>query len=598
VNKRKQNRTGNRTNQDLEVEQLSKGLARELKIQEALEEIRSAALSMQHSDQLYEVVKIIFDQCIKLGLKADGVSLNIYDGNAKDFNLWVVTPDHDYPAQLYLPYLKNAVFDRLYVARQDGIKFLQDTLNERTLKPYFNHIRRLGLGRSASNSRREKIRISKKVHRSTAFTEHGWINIFDFDGMPVPEADNDILKRIAQVFQQAYVRFLDLKRAEEQTREAQIAASLERIRSASMAMQHSEELNQLIATVFEELDVLGIDAMQCKIILIDQDKLSCETWLPGKAKNKMPNSYHIPYNKYTFYKHLIKSWQTQIEYIPYVLKGRAKSAYESWLFQQTDWKNIPVKLQKSMRNIKRANLYGIPIKPGIVEIASPEIISADQLNIIRRFAKIFEQSFTRFLDLKNVESQALEAQIEASLERVRSKAMAMHNSTEVKGVVSVIHEQLLSLKIPSSRCYIYVINEDTVDLWLSVSLGENIHQFQLLLDWEDIPTLVENHRRWSRGDTHAAYDFKGAAVKKWYDGLYQVSKGLFPKPEKVPKYQQNIEVFSRYGGLGIVNQNTPIQMKYYLPSSGLVKTLKKSTPVSEIYKKQNFRPRKPKSKRH
>ena len=42
-----------------------------------------------------------------------------------------------------------------------------------------------------------------------------------------------ILKRFAKVFEQAYVRFLDLKKAEAQAREAMIEASLERIRAQS-----------------------------------------------------------------------------------------------------------------------------------------------------------------------------------------------------------------------------------------------------------------------------------------------------------------------------------------------------------------------------
>ena len=52
-------------------------------------------------------------------------------------------------------------------------------------------------------------------------------------------------------------------------------------------------------------------------------------------------------------------------------------------------------------------------------------------DIFKRFGKVFEQTYTRFLDLQKAEAQAREAQIEAALERVRSRTMAMHKSEEV-----------------------------------------------------------------------------------------------------------------------------------------------------------------------
>ncbi len=38
-----------------------------------------------------------------------------------------------------------------------------------------------------------------------------------------------------------------------------------------------------------------------------------------------------------------------------------------------------------------------------------------------RFGKVFQQTYTRFLDLQKAEAQARESQIELALERVRSQ---------------------------------------------------------------------------------------------------------------------------------------------------------------------------------
>ena len=72
-----------------------------------------------------------------------------------------------------------------------------------------------------------------------AFFSHGYLMFISFE--PVPSA-YDIFKRFAKVFEQTYIRFLDLKKAEAQAREAQIEAALERVRSRTMAMHKSDEL--------------------------------------------------------------------------------------------------------------------------------------------------------------------------------------------------------------------------------------------------------------------------------------------------------------------------------------------------------------------
>ena len=44
--------------------------------------------------------------------------------------------------------------------------------------------------------------------------------------------------------------------------------------------------------------------------------------------------------------------------------------------------------------------------------------SAEENEIISRFAKVLQQAYTRFLDLQKAEKQAREAEIEVSLELV------------------------------------------------------------------------------------------------------------------------------------------------------------------------------------
>ncbi len=76
---------------------------------------------------------------------------------------------------------------------------------------------------------------------------------------------------------------------------------------------------------------------------------------------------------------------------------------------------------------------------------SPGIPYTDSENsILRRFGKVFQQTYTRFLDLQKAEAQAREAQIELSLERIRAQVTAMQESSELLDIVVTMRTEFVS----------------------------------------------------------------------------------------------------------------------------------------------------------
>src|SRR4030095_15728106 len=71
----------------------------------------------------------------------------------------------------------------------------------------------------------------------------------------------------------------------------------------------------------------------------------------------------------------------------------------------------------------------------------------EENNTLMRFGNVFQQTYTRFLDLQKAEAQAREAQIEAALEKIRSCSLAMHKSDEIKDVVAAVMEKMTELNI-------------------------------------------------------------------------------------------------------------------------------------------------------
>jgi len=110
-----------------------------------------------------------------------------------------------------------------------------------------------------------------------------------------------------------------------------------------------------------------------------------------------------------------------------------------------------------------------------IENFSGNPYSDEENNTLMRFGKVFQQTYTRFLDLQKAEEQAREAQIEASLERVRSRSMAMHDSTEIGVIVESIFDQFIKLEIDAFRCGIVIIDEltQTGNVWSTTLTDEN-----------------------------------------------------------------------------------------------------------------------------
>src|SRR5207342_2797590 len=95
----------------------------------------------------------------------------------------------------------------------------------------------------------------------------------------------------------------------------------------------------------------------------------------------------------------------------------------------------------------REIVSGFYFPEGALNVVSSRALTADQCNIMVRFANVFGLTYKRFLDLQKAEAQARESQIETALERVRSRTMGMQKSDELREVIQVIYEQFLYLGI-------------------------------------------------------------------------------------------------------------------------------------------------------
>ena len=279
--------------------------------------------------------------------------------------------------------------------------------------------------------------------RSVSVSQHTSVLIINHFGVPFSDFENDVLKRFGTVFEQTYTRFLDLQKAEAQAREAQIETALERIRSAAMAMHKTEDISEVVIVFFEQLKLLKLNFVQSWINVFHLDEEYFDIWFsPLEGVYDKPQHFQMP--SALFEETTIKSWRegNPFSYVSFSSKGEldALMAACDEATNSRYFSHLQEVLQLEGLEFIDANYkYGTVSKSDFVK-ASPE-----EEAILHRFAKVFEQTYTRFLDLQKAEAQAREAQIEASLERIRAQAMAMRNSTDLLDIVVVMHAEFTRL---------------------------------------------------------------------------------------------------------------------------------------------------------
>src|SRR5207342_212487 len=96
----------------------------------------------------------------------------------------------------------------------------------------------------------------------------------------------------------------------------------------------------------------------------------------------------------------------------------------------------------------------------VIDSWAGRLTTDEDFQILKRFARVFEQTYTRFLDLQKAEAQARESQIQLALERARAQSMIMQHSTELDDTLRVFHEQVLQLSIRSAFSFLWLPDED------------------------------------------------------------------------------------------------------------------------------------------
>src|SRR5688572_3951845 len=384
---------------------------RELEIEASLERVRIVAMAMKKPDDLLNICEVLFKELNALrfpGLR--NALINTFGDNDEYFN------DYDY-----------SDFTGGHIARVS-------LSGHPAIEEYINRIR---AGNEIFSERViegdeltkwKKFRLDNGEMDDPRLDDHpalyyylyafrtAGIGISTFN--PIPADKLEVLKRFRNVFEFAYRRYMDVTKAEAQAREAQIELALERVRARSMAMQKSDELAEAAQVLYNEFGTLGINTFTCGYMFIDEPGNTQTAWVVLPNGTLLPNFIVFPLTGDAILDNRFAAWKQKQPLHVADIQGEVNKQHHLFLAERVP-ANVAEEIFSKIPD--RIIFYTANFSEGYLLILATDRFSVDDEKTIIRFANVFEQTYTRFLDLKRAEAQARESMIEAALERVRSR---------------------------------------------------------------------------------------------------------------------------------------------------------------------------------
>ncbi|MCS4435252.1 ATP-binding protein [Aquiflexum gelatinilyticum] len=467
--------------------------AHDAEIELALERVRARTMAMQHSDELTEASVVLDQQVRALGIETWGCAFHIYADDPEGDYEWFSSREGTLP---FYKTPRENFFLKFYEKGKAGETFHVEEFLGDDCKVHYDYLMTIPvMGDALREIVSSGASLPESQYDHIAFFKHGFLLFITYKQVPESHA---IFQRFAKVFEQTYTRFLDLQKAEAQAKEAKIEAALERVRSRTMAMHHTEELKEVIQVVFEQMVGLSIHVDHAGFILDYKEREDMHIWLADHQQG-VPTEITIPYFDSPHWNSYLEAKAKGESFFANLLPFEVKNKFYRDLFEL-----IPELTEEAQQAI--FNKPGLAISTVLldnvglyIEHYSETLFNAEENAVLMRFGKVFQQTYTRFLDLQKAEAQGRESQINLAVERIRAMALAMHQTSELKEVIKIVDDQIKALNVDNSGGAFIVINEDLQDgfsCWGAGGVGNYIRKVDIpFLDrpiYKELKKGIEN----------------------------------------------------------------------------------------------------------
>ncbi|MEQ9103361.1 MAG: ATP-binding protein [Rhodothermales bacterium] len=448
-------------------------LAREAEINLAVEKVRARATGMQSPDDLTLVMKQLKMEVDRLwGGAVQELSISQHH-DEDQLRFWVILDADNVPDSLeefgqFFPKRPDPPHPTVERALQQTESFSKSHIHREELLANIKSLE-YHFPQYAKTTRPlvESAKVLELWYTSTPIHD-GWIAMAWGDDPP-SEVES-IQRRLADVLDEALRRVDELRKAQHIAREAEINLAVEKVRARASGMQTSGEIVDVADVLREQLVQLGLsDVMACTVYTRTPEGKHRVTEMARLGPESPDYSFDWIFNP--------------DDLDPKVMVHDFLGAKESTVFHE-DAEAIALLMKEALKydpdyteeyqeaiDQNQISEIWVAVCPSDsvrlcidFKIKPPEEI----LSILPRMAQAFDHAYRRHQDLERAEAQAQAALIEAALERIRGRAMAMRTSSELSDVVTEMRHQMAALgqkDLEVGMVHLYDLDEDEFESW-------------------------------------------------------------------------------------------------------------------------------------
>ena len=289
---------------------------------------------------------------------------------------------------------------------------------------------------------------------------------------------------------------------------------MERVRAKAMAMHSSRDLQDTIIVFYRQLESFNITPKRCGVGLLNNENKVAEvlTMNTTEKGDRVEVIGKLILSGHPVLDGIYQHWLLQEEYHP-LLRGNEIKEYYELIQPQIAYPDYPSDIVQYG--------YFFYFQEGGVFIWTNKELTEDELIIHRRFTSVLSLAYRRYKDLQHAESLAKEATIEAALEKVRGKAMAMHNSNDLLVTAGMVFTELRKLGVRPMRCGVSILNKTNRNILLySATASEEGDQLSLLgtAVLADHPILAGIYDHWILGKDYFPL-MEGEILEAYYEKI-------------------------------------------------------------------------------
>jgi signal transduction histidine kinase len=340
---------------------------------------------------------------------------------------------------------------------------------------------------------------------------------------------------------------------EMKNRDLEVESALERVRSRTNAMVKSAELREVIQLVFQELIHLGFK-IHAAGFLVDFDPVNWNFWvaIPG---NPYADKFIIPDFDHPLFNQMREAKTRGIDFFTETYPQQEKNVFMQHFFDHSG--NVKITEERLKFILSGSGLATSFVRGNntMLFVFNYHGIACSQIEntILKRFGNAFEQTYTRFSDLQYAEVQAKEATIEAALEKVRGKAMAMHDSQDLSSTASQVFGELRKLGINPFRCGVALKEENSrrTQIYTS-SISRDGSSSLALVGWtmlSNLPVFDLLIEKRAKNEDYFPV-LRGEEIKAYYEHLKsELSVGL--SMPYIPDWERGVAQYGYFMSISV-----------------------------------------------